>query len=312
MAHLLLSSMPTTRLRQGLRWGQQKRDLVEQDPVNGRGSIPHRSQIILFYQWGCRPLTPLPPFGACSSSHYPSPVAPDVLIPPTPQDCDDCDECNCTGAQSNRRFTCCGLGSFVVFIVLFALSWDTLEPTEYGLVQNGFTGYVDLNPEHVYTGGRYFVWLRHYFLPFPRNLRNLDFAEGGFRRPIPARTGPDPDDRESGGQPVTLSISFQYRLQQRSVPKIYQTFGLEWESSYMRFVSPRPPARHTRRHGSVHLPHAPSSDRSLSPPLHWWGSCLGAAMLTARLCPPALSPLQVCTAGHHEQCAAVHTEDVLG
>ena len=39
------------------------------------------------------------------------------------------------------------------------MSWDTLEPTEYGLVQNGFTGYVDVSPEAVYTGGRYFVWL---------------------------------------------------------------------------------------------------------------------------------------------------------
>ena len=47
----------------------------------------------------------------------------------------------------------------MVFIVLFAMSWDTLEPTEYGLVQNGFTGYVDLRPEAVYEGGRYFVWL---------------------------------------------------------------------------------------------------------------------------------------------------------
>ena len=43
----------------------------------------------------------------------------------------------------------------VVFIVLFAMSWDTLEPTEYGLVQNGFTGYVDLSPDSVYDGGRF-------------------------------------------------------------------------------------------------------------------------------------------------------------
>jgi len=131
---------------------------------------------------------------------------------------------------------CCGLGSFFAFIILFALSWDTLEPTEYGLVQNGFTGYVDMNPNNVYEGGRYFIWLRHYFLPFPRNLRNLDFADGGFRNSIPARTGPDPDDKESGGQPVTLSIAFQYRLQKRSIPNIYQTFGMAWEASYMRFA----------------------------------------------------------------------------
>jgi len=149
-------------------------------------------------------------------------------------DCDDC--CPSNGEGGGRRCMCYGLGGFTVFIVLFAMSWDTLEPTEYGLVQNGFTGYVDLRPEAVYSGGRYFVWLRHYFLPFPRNLRNLEFDNYGRRPPIPARTGPDPDDKESGGQPVTLSVSFQYQLQKLSVPTVYQTYGMSWEASYMRFA----------------------------------------------------------------------------
>lgn len=77
---------------------------------------------------------------------------------------DDCDDCNCCeeGDSQRRRCYCCGMGGFLVFVLLFALSWDTLEPTEYGLVQNGFTGYVDLRPSSVYQGGRYFVWLvRH-------------------------------------------------------------------------------------------------------------------------------------------------------
>jgi hypothetical protein len=80
------------------------------------------------------------------------------------------------------------------------------------------------------------LWPRHYFLVFPRNLRSLEFEEGNDRPPIPARTGPDPDDRESGGQPVSLSVAFQYQLQKRSVPNIYQTYGLAWEASYLRFA----------------------------------------------------------------------------
>ena len=151
-------------------------------------------------------------------------------------DCDDCNLCPQDGPDSRRNCRCCGLAAFMIFIILFAMSWDTLEPTEYGLVQNGFTGYVDLRPEAVYTGGRYFVWLRHFFLVFPRNRRNLDFDFGGRRPPIPARTGPDPDDKESGGQPVTFSVSFQYQLQQHTVPIVYQTYGLAWEDSYMRFA----------------------------------------------------------------------------
>ena len=152
---------------------------------------------------------------------------------------DDCDDCTCFeggGNGGSRRRACWGLTGFFVFILLFAMSWDTLEPTEYGLVQNGFTGAVDLRPSSVYEGGRYFIWLRHYFLVFPRNLRNLDFDTGGRRPSIPARTGPDPDDRESGGQPVMLSVAFQYRLIKDKVPTVYQMYGMAWEESFLRFA----------------------------------------------------------------------------
>lgn len=77
---------------------------------------------------------------------------------------------------------------------------------------------------------------RHYFLIFPANRKNLDFDYGGRRPPIPARTGPDPDDKESGGQPVTFSVAFQYQLQKDTVPNVYQTYGILWEDSYMRFA----------------------------------------------------------------------------
>lgn len=121
------------------------------------------------------------------------------------------------------------------------MSWDTLEPTEYGLVVNGITGRVDTDPKNVYENGRYFIWLRHYFLRFPRNRVNLEFSSaptpGAYSLPtIPARTGPDPDDRESGGQPVDLQVAFQYRFRKELVPRVYQTFGTAWEPSYMRFA----------------------------------------------------------------------------
>ena len=87
------------------------------------------------------------------------------------EDCDDCDCCE--GGGGRRRSVCCGLSSFFVFIVLFAMSWDTLEPTDYGLVQNGFTGAVDLRAGSVYEGGRYFVWL---VCMAPWGLRDLCLA----------------------------------------------------------------------------------------------------------------------------------------
>lgn len=65
---------------------------------------------------------------------------------------DDCDDCDCAAAR--RSGSCCGLAVAVVSVLLFALSWDVVEPTEWGIVQNGFTGYVDLEPDHVYEGGQ--------------------------------------------------------------------------------------------------------------------------------------------------------------
>jgi len=161
------------------------------------------------------------------------------------EDC--CEDCDPIGNAQRKPQACGCLSVAFISILLFALSWDTLEPTEYGLVVNGITGRVDTDPKNVYENGRYFVWLRHYFLRFPRNRVNLEFSATppaaalgsttSYSLPtIPARTGPDPDDRESGGQPVDLQVAFQYRFRKELVPRVYQTFGTAWEPSYMRFA----------------------------------------------------------------------------
>ena len=71
------------------------------------------------------------------------PTPPPPPPPPTPQDL-DCDDC-----VPRRPGWGCALGTAVLAVLLFAFSWDVLEPTEWGLVQNGLTGYVDLDPAHV-------------------------------------------------------------------------------------------------------------------------------------------------------------------
>jgi len=145
-----------------------------------------------------------------------------------------------------RNKYCCGCSVFIAFIsiLLFALSWDTLEPTDYGLVRNGFSGTVDMTK--VYDNGRYFIWLRHEFLRFPKHLVTLSYGErdGDDRPPIPALTGPDealadeaddPDEKgRSGGQPIALSVSFQYQIDAENVANIYRSFGMDYDSFYLR------------------------------------------------------------------------------
>lgn len=132
---------------------------------------------------------------------------------------------------------CVGFVLFFVSILLFALSWDTLHPTEYGLVRNGITGAVNLND--VYQGGRYFLFLRHEFIRFPNKLMTLSYgdAETDDYGVILARTGPGEEDDESGGQPITLALSFQYRIAKENVSAVYQSFEKNYEASFLRFAN---------------------------------------------------------------------------
>mmetsp|Transcript_33995 Transcript_33995/g.108489 ORF Transcript_33995/g.108489 Transcript_33995/m.108489 type:complete len:325 (+) Transcript_33995:104-1078(+) len=151
---------------------------------------------------------------------------------------DEDDDCDCSPARADWTKGAAALA--LASVLLFASSWDVLEPTEWGVVQNVFTGYVELDPERVFEGGRHFIWLRHSFIKFPRRLVNLEFSDFGRgesdQAPISARTGPDPDDKESGGQPIRLCVAFQYQIARRDVPRIYQTFGALHEASYLRFA----------------------------------------------------------------------------
>jgi hypothetical protein len=160
---------------------------------------------------------------------------------------DCCNDCDITSTVAARPGRVAGLAAFLVSILLFALSWDTLEPTEFGLVANSITGRVDLDPKNVYEGGRHFIWLAHHFLVFPKNRVTIEFSdshgEGFFQRPpLSLRTGSNHDDdgsagdTESGGQPLDISVSFQYNLIKERIPEFYQKFGMAYEDSFARYA----------------------------------------------------------------------------
>jgi len=148
-------------------------------------------------------------------------------------------ESGCGGHCYKHRVPYCGCSAVVMLTVIVVLSssWDTIEPTEYGLLRNGVTGVVDM--ERVYEPGRYFVGPSQRFLRFPSQLITLSYGNRSHdaQASIPARRGADTtDSTSSGGQPVSLSLSFQYQLRKPMVPRVYQTFGTRWETSYLRFA----------------------------------------------------------------------------
>lgn len=140
--------------------------------------------------------------------------------------------------KQRKCYGCCCSTLLLVFIILIAISWDTIEPTEHGLLRNTFTGVVDMNT--VYPAGRYFVGPAGRFIPFPANLITLSYGNNtrDEQGEIRARTGADSTAgaASSGGQPVALSLSFQYQIPATSVPNVYRTFAATWESPYMRFA----------------------------------------------------------------------------
>lgn len=131
---------------------------------------------------------------------------------------------------------CCCVWTFVLIIVL-SMSWDTLTPTEYGLLKNTISGAVDLT--QVYTNGRHLVGPTQGFIKFPAERLTLSYGSnpGDDQVVIPARTGADGDSTSSsGGQPVQLSVSFQYRLVPQKIPQLFSTFSQAYETSYLRFA----------------------------------------------------------------------------
>lgn len=82
------------------------------------------------------------------------------------------------------------------------------------------------------------LFCRSFFIVFPANRVNLEFsaAHNNSAPPVPARTGRDLHDPDSGGQPVTLSFSFQYQFQKNKVGTVYREFGEQYESRFLLFA----------------------------------------------------------------------------
>jgi len=152
-------------------------------------------------------------------------------------DDDDCcsPDC-CDPGGSAAAFACCFCCLLVVGLVVFAWSIASVNPTQYGLSENGWTSTVDM--KKVYGAGLHLLGPNFFFIKFPAYRINVEFSHSATAGspPVPARTGRDLNDPDSGGQPVTLSFSFQYALDQKDVGKVYKEFGEQYEARYLLFA----------------------------------------------------------------------------
>lgn len=113
--------------------------------------------------------------------------------------------------------SCCCASVFILGVVLFACSFDTLEPYEIGIKYNSVSLTVD--EEHgAYSNGRYFLGLGTSFVKYPSNLI---FAQ--FEGPTSLRAW------SQEGQLIIVDLGFFYRLNRDRLVDIYKRYDQEYE-----------------------------------------------------------------------------------
>lgn len=123
---------------------------------------------------------------------------------------------------------CLGATVVVVVVLWIVASFDTLEPTEYGLDYSRFSKSYDR--ETVYEGGRYWIGLTHKFIEFPAVQRSVEFSDSYSASSGPLRT------RTQEGLALTLHISFQYKLIKEGIPALYDLSNLQYEQTFVRIA----------------------------------------------------------------------------
>jgi len=106
---------------------------------------------------------------------------------------------------------------FLTSIILFSVSFDTLEPHECGVLYNNV--HKSLDQDTVYNNGRYFVGLGSHFITYPVTLQHIEFAND---QQLVCWT------RE--GQEVGIDVSWWYRLQRDHVLDIYHRYREDFHS----------------------------------------------------------------------------------
>mmetsp|Transcript_50289 Transcript_50289/g.127981 ORF Transcript_50289/g.127981 Transcript_50289/m.127981 type:complete len:367 (+) Transcript_50289:80-1180(+) len=122
---------------------------------------------------------------------------------------------------------------FGFLFLVWGLCISTLSPNDYGLRRNFLTGGIGTQVER---GGIHLTGPFLSFIPFPAAQTTLEWANGAAERPpISSRTGADPNDPDSGGQPIQISCAVQIQFVKESIREVYFSFG-SYEAARQRYL----------------------------------------------------------------------------
>lgn len=120
-----------------------------------------------------------------------------------------------------------GLGLVALAAVLL-LSFDTLQPTEWGLKYNAITK--KLASDDVYGGGLYLLSPITSFIVFPATLQTIEFSDNRWAKGAALKT------RTKEGLALSMSVSFQYRLIQSQLSQLYSLTNVNYEQTFIRIA----------------------------------------------------------------------------
>jgi len=133
--------------------------------------------------------------------------------------CCDCGEIDDDHAKIAGGCSICTL--FITSVILFAVSFGTLEPTECGIRYNN--NLVTIDESRVYNNGRYFLGLGISFIKFPMDLQHITYI---------GNTSTAEDGAlwawSKEGQLLNFDIDFWYRLDRQYILNIYHRYGTDW------------------------------------------------------------------------------------
>jgi len=125
-------------------------------------------------------------------------------------------------------------GCCVVFFVVSAMFVASVSPLEYGIKKNNINGVVFSTPVQ---GGLHIVAPWQSYLTFPATRITLEWSNNirADRPQVTTRTGADPNDPDSGGQPLSVSCAVQIRLISTQLRDIYLSFG-SYDAAKQRYL----------------------------------------------------------------------------
>eukprot|EP00440_Ansanella_granifera_P063685 gb/GFBE01069047.1/.p1 GENE.gb/GFBE01069047.1/~~gb/GFBE01069047.1/.p1 ORF type:complete len:346 (+),score=91.92 gb/GFBE01069047.1/:1-1038(+) len=136
------------------------------------------------------------------------------------------------GGEIEGVANACGCLLMFMFVI-FSTCISSLEPNQYGLMRNFVTGSVSYE---VARGGIHLTGPFKGYITFPAAQGTLEFSRRSLDRPpVQTRTGADPEDPDSGGQPIAISCALQIKFVPSELRNVYLSFG-SFEAARQRYL----------------------------------------------------------------------------